>query len=84
MISINLNQEFDALVKATLAEKQLISNDKSNNNDKENNQPKMTDKSAKNPNFFQSNKPSTKRTIENIPLHASNREIFSQIFHMLE
>ena len=62
MISINLNQEFDALVKATLAEKQLISNDKNNNNDKENNQPKITDKLAKNPNFFQSNKPSTKRT----------------------
>ena len=35
MTSINLNQEFDALVKATLAEKQLISSDKNNNNNKE-------------------------------------------------
>ena len=62
MTSINLNQEFDVLVKATLAEKQLISNDKNSNNDKENNQPEMTDESAKGPDFFQSNKLSNKRT----------------------
>ena len=62
MTSINLNQEFDALVKATLAEKQLISNDNKNNNNKENNQPEMTEESPKSPNFFQSNKPSNERT----------------------
>ena len=62
MTSINLNQEFDALVKATLAEKQLISNDNKNNNNKENNQPEITEESAKSPDFFQSNKPSNKRT----------------------
>ena len=61
MTSISLNQEFDALVKATLPEKQLISKD-NNNNGKENVQPEMTDKSEKSLDFFQSNKPSSKRT----------------------
>ena len=64
MTPIRLNQEFDALVKGTLAEKQLMSkgNNKSDNNNKENVQPEMTDESAKSPDFFQSNKPSNKRT----------------------
>ena len=60
MTFFSLNQEFDELVKTTLAEKQLISND--NDNNKETNTPEMTDESAKSPDFFQSNKPSTKRT----------------------
>ena len=58
--SFSLNQEFDKLVKATLAEKQLISND--NDNNKETITPEMTDESAKSPDFFQSNKLSTERT----------------------
>ena len=70
MTSISLNQEFDGLVKATLPEKQLISKDNNknnnsnnnNNNNKENGQPEMTDKLAKSLDFFQSNKPSSKRT----------------------
>ena len=57
-------------MKATLPEKQLISKDNNknnnsnnnNNNDKENGQPEMTDKLAKSLDFFQSNKPSSKRT----------------------
>ena len=61
MISISLNQEFDALVKATLAEEQLISNDSQNDSDKENIPPEITDESVKSPNFFQNNKPSDKR-----------------------
>ena len=54
MTSFSLNQEFDELVKATLAEKQLISND--NDNNKETNRPEMTDESARSPDFFQSDK----------------------------
>ena len=46
--SISLNQEFDELVKETLAEKQLISND----SNKENNPPDMTDESAKKAGFL--------------------------------
>ena len=61
MTSISLNQEFDALVKATLAEKQLISNDNQNDSGKENIPPEITDESAKSPNFFHNNKPSDKR-----------------------
>ena len=61
MTSISLNQEFDALVKATLAEKQLISNDNHNDSGKENIPPEITDESAKSPNFFHNNKPSDKR-----------------------
>ena len=60
MASFSLNQEFEELVKATLAEKQLISND--NDNNKETITPEMTDESAKSPDFFQSNKLSPKRT----------------------
>ena len=59
MTSLSLNQEFDELVKAILAEKQQ-SNDSDNN--KETIPPQMTNESAKSPNFFQSNKLSTKRT----------------------
>ena len=54
-----------ALVKATLAEKQLISkynNNSNNTNNKENVEPEMADKSAKSRHSFQSNKPSNKRT----------------------
>ena len=60
MTSFRLNQEFDELVNTTLAEKQLILND--NDNNKETVTPEMTDKSAKSPNFFESNKLSTKKT----------------------
>ena len=60
MTSFSLNQEFDELVEETLAEKQLISNE--NDNTKETITPEMTDESAKSPDFFQSNKLSTKRT----------------------
>ena len=55
-----MNEEFDELVKATLKEKQLISND--NDNNKETITPEMTDESAKSPDFFRSNKLSTERT----------------------
>ena len=84
MTSINLNQEFDALVKATLAEKQLISNDNKNNNNKENNQPEMTESHQKAPTSFRVISRQIKEPIENIPLPALNQEIFFQIFHMLE
>ena len=60
-----MDQEFNALVKATLAEKQLISkynNNRNNTNNKENVEPEMADKSAKSRHSFQSNKPSNKRT----------------------
>ena len=63
MTSFSLNQEFNELVKAALAEKQLISNE--NDNNKETITPEMTDESAKSPNFFQSNKLSAKRTDRN-------------------
>ena len=59
MTSLSLNQEFDELVKTILAEKQLSNN---NDNNKETIPPEMTNESAKSPNFFQSNKLSTKRT----------------------
>ena len=59
MTSLSLNQEFNELVEAILAEKQL-SND--NDNNKETITPEMTNESAKSLNFFQSNKLSTKRT----------------------
>ena len=75
-----MNQEFDELVKEKLAEKQLITND----SNKENNPPDMTDESAKRPDFFQSNKQSQKNQRENTQLHASNQEISSPIFLILE
>ena len=56
--SVSLNQEFDKLVKVTLAEKQLITN----NSNKENNPPDMKDKSAKSLISFQSNKKSQKKS----------------------
>ena len=58
MGSVSLDQEFDELVKVTLAEKRLISD----GSDKENNPPDMTEESAKGPNFFQSNKLSQKKS----------------------
>ena len=84
MTSINLNQEFDALVKATLAEKQLISSDKNNNNNKESDQPEMTDESAKSPDFFQSNKPLNKKTGRKYITTRIKSRYFFRIFHMLE
>ena len=65
MTSFSLNQELDELVKVTLAEKQQIlddSNNNNNNNNENENKPDMTDGSAKNPDFFQDNKPSNKRS----------------------
>ena len=83
MTSINLNQEFDALVKATLAEKQLISSDKNNNNNKESDQPEMTDESAKSPDFFQSNKPLNKKTGRKyITTHIKSRYFLSNISYV--
>ena len=67
-------------MKVTLAEKQLITND----SNKDNNPPDMKDRSAKSPNFFQSNEQSQKYQRENIQLHASNQEVSFPIFHTLE
>ena len=57
MTSFSLSQEFEKLVKATLTEKQLISNNNNNNNNNNKSKYKdMTDGSAKSPDFFQDNK----------------------------
>ena len=69
MASFSLNQEFEELVKATLTEKQLMTNNCSNNSNKSNNSNNnsignnnkskhkdWTDGSAKSPDFFQDNK----------------------------
>ena len=59
MTSFDLNQEFEELVKATLTEKQTVTNSKNDNNNNNNNnkssQEDMTDGSAKSPNSFQDN-----------------------------
>ena len=67
MTSYSLNQEFDELVKATLAEKQLISdnnttNNNNNNDNKNENKEGKINGSAKSPNFFQDNKSSVKKS----------------------
>ena len=61
MTSSSLNQEFDKLVKVTLAEKQQIS-DNSNNSNENENKPDMTDGSAKCLDFFQDNELSNERS----------------------
>ena len=43
-MSYSLNQEFDDLVKATLAEKQLISDNNSNSNENENKKKKKNER----------------------------------------
>ena len=57
MASSSLNQEFDKLVKVTLAEKQQISDNSNNSNNSNENEkkPDMTDRSAKSLDFFQDN-----------------------------
>ena len=56
MTSFDLNQEFEELVKATLTEKQTVTNSKNdNNNNNKSSQEDMTDGSAKSPNSFQDN-----------------------------
>ena len=62
MTFFSLNQEFDELVKVTLAEKQQILDNSNNDNNANENKPDMTDGSAKSPDFFQDNKPSNKRS----------------------
>ena len=62
MTFFSLNQEFDELVKVTLAEKQQILDNSNNDNNENENKPDMTDGSAKSPDFFQDNKPSNKRS----------------------
>ena len=54
----SLNQEFDKLVKTTLAEKQQVLENSNENESK----PDMRDRSEKSPDFFQDNKPSNKRS----------------------
>ena len=65
MTNFSLNQEFDELVKVTLAEKQQIldnNNNNSNNNNENENKNDMTDGSAKSPDFSQDNKLSVKKS----------------------
>ena len=62
MTSFSLNQEFDELVKVTLAEKQQVLDNNSNNRNENKNKPDMTDGTAKSPDFFQDNKLSDKRS----------------------
>ena len=93
MTPFSLNQDFDELVKVTLAEKQQILDNSNNNRNssKENeDKPDMTDGSAKNPDFFQDNKPLNERSerkytttriklrnfLSNIPNVGINKEDF--------
>ena len=65
MTSFSLNQEFDELVKVTLAEKQQILDNNNNNSNKSNeneNKNDMTDGSAKSPDFSQDDKLSVKKS----------------------
>ena len=64
MTPFSLNQEFDELVKVTLAEKQQILDSSNNSNNSKENEDKldMTDGSAKSPDFFQDNKPLNERS----------------------
>ena len=52
MFQFSLNREFEELVKATLTEEQVLSNDNSDNTD---NKITVEDESAKSPDFFQDN-----------------------------
>ena len=56
-MSFSLTQQFEDLVKTTLTEKQMITNNKNDNNNTNNNE-KITviDKSARIPDFFQDNR----------------------------
>ena len=93
MTPFSLNQDFDELVKVTLAEKQQIldnSNNNSNSSKENEDKPDMTDGSAKNPDFFQDNKPLNERSerkytttriklrnfLSNIPNVGINKEDF--------
>ena len=65
MTSFSLNQEFDELVKVTLAGKQQILDNNNNNSNKSNeneNKNDMTDGSAKGPDFSQDDKLSVKKS----------------------
>ena len=52
MFQFSLNREFEELVKATLTEEQVLSND---NNDNTDNKITVEDESVKSPDFFQDN-----------------------------
>ena len=79
MTSYSLNQEFEELVKATLAEKQLISDNNSNSNENENKED-MTDRSAKSPSFFQQNRLSVKKSKRKYTTtHIKSRNFLSNI-----
>ena len=85
MASSSLNQEFDKLVKVTLAEKQQISDNSNNSNNSNENEkkPDMTDRSAKASISFRITSCQMKDLKGNTPQHVSNREIFSRIYLML-
>ena len=84
MTSFSLNQEFDELVKVTLAEKQQILDNSNRNNSNENeNKPDMTGRLAKSPNFFQDNKSSNKRSERKYTItHVKSRNFPSNISYV--
>ena len=55
----SIKEQFNELVKITLAEKQQLTE---NDNNEDNLQPELMDKSAKSPDFFQDNKSSVEKT----------------------
>ena len=55
----SMKEQFNELVKITLAEKQQLTE---NDNNEDNLQPELMDESAKSPDFFQDNKSSVEKT----------------------
>ena len=79
MTSYSLNQEFEELVKATLAEKRLISENNSNSNENENKED-MTGGSAKSPSFLQQDRLSVKKSERKYTTaHIKSRNFLSNI-----
>ena len=79
MTSFSLNQEFEELVKATLTEKQTVTNSKSKN---KSDQEDMTDGSAKSPDFFQDNKSVKKLKRKYTTTHIKSRNFLLNISYV--
>ena len=77
MTSFSLNQEFEELVKATLTEKQTVTNSKSKT---KSDQEDMTDGSAKCPDFFQDNKSVKKLKRKFTTTHIKSRNFLLNIY----
>ena len=81
MKSYSFNQEFDKLVKVTLAT--TTDNNTTANNNKNKNKEDMIDRSAKNPNFFQDKKSSVKKFERKYTTtHIKSRNFLSNISYI--